>query len=166
MNRIAHILGLALVLVLAAVPAQADRPSDHDRARAALEAGEVRPLREVMGVASDQFAGDMVEAELDRKGPFWVYEITLLAPDGSILKLYYDAATVRLVRARGQDVARWFKGDPKDFPDMAAARSDMHDRMHEKWHPKWREGGGPGPWFRRWWRGDDEKRDEKQGEPN
>ncbi len=162
MNRIARILGLAVVLVLAAVPAQADRPSDHDRARAALQAGEVRPLREVMAVASDQFAGDMVEAELDRRGPFWVYEITLLAPDGSILKLYYDAATIRLVRARGHDAPRWFKGDPADFPDMAAARSAMHDRMHDQWHGKWREGGGPAQWFRRWWRGDDEK----QGEPN
>ncbi|MGC2857624.1 PepSY domain-containing protein [Novispirillum sp. DQ9] len=158
---------LAAVLALLAGPAAAgpDR-DDHERARAALQAGEVKPLREVMEVATDQFAGEMVEAELDRKGPFWIYHITLLAPDGSILKLSYDAATTALVRARGHEVEQWFKGDPADFPDMEAARSAMHERMHTQWHQRWHgsEGGGPGAWFRRWWRGDEAPSDEQGGD--
>lgn len=166
--------GPALALTLLAGPAgsapgDTDAPSrvseeqervpdrDHDRARAALQAGEVKPLRDVVAAATSQFHGDMVEAELDRRGPFWIYKITLLAPDGSILKLYYDAATTALVKARGHEVERWFKGDAADFPDMAAARSAMHERMHEQWHgqwhQRWQDDGGPGRWFRRWWRG-------------
>jgi hypothetical protein len=156
MTRLAHILCVSVVLALAVgVPsAQAERPTDHDRARAALEAGEVVPLRDVMAVATDQFAGDMVEAELDRKGPFWIYRITVIAPDGTILKLDYDAATTALVRARGHDVTRWFKGDPKDFPDIAAARTAMRGRVHEQWDRKWHgaEDGWPPHWLRRWWR--------------
>lgn len=158
MTRLAHILtvGVGLALAVAAFPAQAERPTDHDRARAALEAGEVVPLRDVMAVAAGQFAGDMVETELDRKGPFWIYRITVVAPDGTILKLDYDAATTALVRARGHDVTRWFKGDPKDFPDIAAARSAMRERVHEQWHHKWHgaEEGRPPHWLHRWWRQD------------
>lgn len=138
--------------------------SDHDRARAAMQAGEVKPLREVMEVATSQFHGDMVEAELNRKGPFWIYEITLLAPDGSILKLFYDAATTALVKARGHDVEQWFKGDPSAFPDMKAARSAMHERVGEQWRQRWQDDGGPGHWLRHWWRGgSDEDQDRRQG---
>lgn len=164
LRRLAIVLpllaGPLVVLTLPATPAdsapgQGDQ-RDHDRARAALQAGEVKPLRDVMETAGGQFHGDMVEAELDRRGPFWIYEITLLAPDGSILKLYYDAATLALVKARGHDVERWFKGEPTDFPDMSAARSAMHERMHEQWRQRWQEEGGPGKWLRHWWRGDND----------
>lgn len=145
---------LALALVAApATPATADRASDHDRARAAMRAGEIVPLRDIVDIVTGQFSGEMVEAELDRKGPFWIYEITLVAPDGAILKLNYDAATTRLIRARGHEVEQWFKGAPEDFPDIAAARSDMHKRAHEHWHRKWRgKDGEEVGWFRRWWR--------------
>lgn len=160
--------GVVLALALVAVPAfhaAADR-DDHERARAALQAGEVAPLRDVLAVAENQFEGEMVEAELERKGPHWVYEITVLTPTGSILKLHYDAATTKLVRARGHRLMHWYKGPPEEFPDVAAVREGMRDRMRERWARERAEDGreshGPFGWFRRWWHDDAENRGDER----
>lgn len=90
--------------------------SDHDRARAALQAGEVRPLRVVLDLVERQFTGQMVEAELEEHKTRWVYEITMLAPDGSMMKLFYDAASLDLVHAKGHGLNRWYCGDPSKRP--------------------------------------------------
>lgn len=160
--RSATLLALAAAVVLALVaapvpPVQADDPRDHDRARSALQAGEILSLRSVLDRAESQFTGDMIEAELEREGPLWVYDITLLAPDGSLLKLGYDATSGQLLQARGHEVARWFRGPPEDLPDRGTARRMMHERFHEKWE---REGDRP-PLFLRWWR---ERREHEYGE--
>jgi hypothetical protein len=89
---------------------------DHDQARAALQAGEIKPLRQVLEVVEQQFTGQMLEAELERKHDRWVYEIKMLAPDGSIMKLYYDAAALELVRAKGHGLKQWYCGDPDKRP--------------------------------------------------
>lgn len=92
---------LAAGLVLAATPAFTH---DHDRARAAREAGEVVPFAAILEAVERDFAGRVLEAELEREGGRWIYEIKLLAPGGQILKLDYDARSRELLRARGRDV--------------------------------------------------------------
>ncbi len=65
---------------------------DHDRARRAVQAGEILPLQEVLNRLARRQPGQVLEVELEREsGRCWVYEIKLLQPDGRLLKLQLDA---------------------------------------------------------------------------
>ena len=87
-------IALPLLLVLALLPPLPARgDSDQDRARAALQAGEVLPLRTILERIERDDPGHVLEVELERKGGRWVYEIKLLRSGGRLLKLEVDAAS-------------------------------------------------------------------------
>ena len=88
-----------LPLALAGGGAQAD-PSDHDRARAALQAGEVLPLATVLQRVATSHPGDVLEVELEREHGRWIYELKLLQRSGALLKLAVDARTGEVLQAR------------------------------------------------------------------
>lgn len=94
----------ALIAVLLVLPAlaRADE-ADHDRARRALEEGRVLPLRDILARAEAETPGQMVEAELEDEHGQLVYEIKVLAKDGRLVKLVYDAATGQLLKKRQKD---------------------------------------------------------------
>ena len=75
---------------------------DHDRARHALEAGEVLPLRTILDRVEREYPGQVLEVELERDGSRWAYEIRTLRSGGSLVKLKVDArdGTVLGVKAR------------------------------------------------------------------
>ena len=101
-----------VVLVLAAVgvfalsggASWADGSSDHERARRALEAGEVMPLRAVLAHLEQDYPGEVIEVELEREDGAWVYEIKLIRTGGDVLELELDARDGALRRIRGRDV--------------------------------------------------------------
>ncbi len=82
-------------------PAAAQERRDHERARAALEAGEIRPLSEVLADVERRFLGRVIEAELDRDDGQWLYELKLLPPNGRMFTLEVDASTGAVIRTRG-----------------------------------------------------------------
>lgn len=84
--------------------AVADEPADHERARRALEAGEVMPLRTVLEEVERDYPGEVLEVELDLEDGAWVYEIKLIRKGGDVLKLELDARDGSLRRIRGRDV--------------------------------------------------------------
>ena len=95
---------LAAGLILAAAqPGHAGDSGDHDRARQALEAGEILPLKTVLERLARDTPGQVMEVELERRGERWIYEIKLLRPGGSLVKLKVDArdATVIAPHDRG-----------------------------------------------------------------
>lgn len=87
---LAACLHLALVL-----PSHADDwrdgRRDHDRARRALEAGEILPLDTVLERVARDTPGRVMEVELEREHGRWVYEIRLLRSGGVLIKLMVDA---------------------------------------------------------------------------
>lgn len=89
-----------LAVPLAPMAAGDDRP-DHDRARTALQRGEVLPLRDIVARAEAAFPGRLLEVELEEKDDAIVYDIELLSPDGRLIKLRYDARTGTLLKAKG-----------------------------------------------------------------
>lgn len=112
-TRRLHRLLPAVILAMVLMPAApvADRLGqaggvhprhDHDRARDALQQGEVRPMAEILQAVSAQVAGELIEVELEREGhrdgSRWVYELKLIAPDGRLLEVLVDASTGRLLR--------------------------------------------------------------------
>lgn len=81
-----------LVLSLVAAPAWADR-DDHDRARRALEAGEILPLSDILTAAAAVRPGRVIEIELDREDGRWVYDLDLLTPEGQLYEIEINAQT-------------------------------------------------------------------------
>lgn len=97
-----HLLAGLVLLAAAAAPAAAgDR--DHERARAALERGEVLPLRTILERLGPAVDGEIVEAELDREKRGWVYELKLIDGRGRLVELEVDAATGALLEREVDD---------------------------------------------------------------
>lgn len=99
---------LVRLLVMAAsviwMPAMAS--SDHDRARAAVQAGQILPLKTVLETLERVHPGQVLEIELDQEHGRWVYEVRLLQSDGKLVKLELDAATAEILRSRSRDQRR------------------------------------------------------------
>lgn len=92
-------LGMLRLLLGAALMAFVSTASladqDHDRARKALDAGEVLPLRTILERVERDHPGQVVDVELEKehKGEVqrWVYEIKLVRPGGALVKLKINA---------------------------------------------------------------------------
>lgn len=91
----------ALYSVAGSAPARASDAHDHDRARRALEAGEVIPLRNIIERVEQTHPGQIIEIELERDDGRWLYELKLLRADGSMAKLLVDARNGRVLSVRG-----------------------------------------------------------------
>ena len=65
---------------------------DHDRARKALEAGQILPLRVIREKIELQYPGQVLEVELEKKHLQWIYEFKILQPPGKLIKLKIDAS--------------------------------------------------------------------------
>ena len=104
MNRpiVASWAAALLLGVLVLPPALASDHADHDRARAALQAGEIRPLAEVLLRVAAQHPGQVLAVELEREAGRWIYEIKLLQDGGGLLRLEVDAATAQVLKARAR----------------------------------------------------------------
>ena len=68
---------------------------DHDRARKALEAAEVLPLRAILERVERDHPGQVIDVDLEKehKGEIqrWIYEIKLVRPGGALVKLKINA---------------------------------------------------------------------------
>lgn len=106
------ILVLAALLSVASVPAGADgdgehrsghkRDNDHDRARRALERGEILPLTDILKRANKEYPGQLIEAELEDDHGEMVYELVIISAEGRVYKLYYDARNGALLKVKGR----------------------------------------------------------------
>ena len=83
-------------------PLGAQERRDHERARIALEAGEIRPLAELLAVVERRYQGRVIEADLERDDGQWLYEFKILPPNGRMFVVEIDASTGALLRSRGQ----------------------------------------------------------------
>lgn len=90
-----------LALSLLAPPARADDDDDQDRARAAVERGEIRPLSQILALLERRFVGQVVDTDLDRDDGRWIYEFKLLPPSGRMYRVKLDAATGAVIETKG-----------------------------------------------------------------
>ncbi|MCC6506518.1 MAG: PepSY domain-containing protein [Aquimonas sp.] len=81
---------------------------DHERARQALEAGAVLPLRTILERVEREYPGQVIDVELERGQEknleLWIYKVKVLRPGGSLVKLKVDARD-------GTIIGRKAKGD-------------------------------------------------------
>ncbi|HSB24395.1 MAG TPA: PepSY domain-containing protein [Burkholderiaceae bacterium] len=98
MAPILSTLAALLALVLTSPLALAD--NDQDRARAAVQAGDVLPLKTVLERLERDHPGQVLEVELEQDAGRWIYEIKLLQPGGRLVKLELDAASGEVLRRK------------------------------------------------------------------
>ena len=83
---------------LAMPPAGASDKDDHDRARQAVQAGQV------------------LEVELEQERDRWIYEVKLLTPAGQLTKVKLDARTGEVLRIKPRDDQRLRREHRPDLP--------------------------------------------------
>ena len=94
----------ALLAALLALPVDSMARSelDQNRARAAMQAGEILPLATILTRLAQTQPGQVLEVELERKDGRWLYEIKLLQPGGGLLKLELDARSGEVLRQKSR----------------------------------------------------------------
>ncbi len=97
---------LILAVVFAALILSPGEPSpaagDHDRARAAVRAGEVLSLERILSTVRRQFPGRVLDAGLFRRGPDrrWLYRVKILRPNGNVMFILVDGRSGAIVTTR------------------------------------------------------------------
>ena len=96
----------ASVLVALAPLAEAFGDDDeNEAAEAALARGDARPVQDLLQRVRSKFTGSVLKIELEHEDEGevpWVYEVKLLTPEGDVLELGYDAATLELIALEGR----------------------------------------------------------------
>lgn len=104
----ALVAALTLMLLVTGVSRAGDSDGhDHDRARQALEAGEILPLRGILEGIERDHPGQIMEVELEHKDEGWRYEVKLLREDGTLVKLKIDARDGKVLgikKKNGKDI--------------------------------------------------------------
>ena len=90
--------GLLAGVLLSSPASASDR--DHDRAREAVKAGQVVPLRTVLERLEREHPGQVLDVELEDEDGRLVYEVKLLQSDGRLVKLELDARTATVLRRK------------------------------------------------------------------
>lgn len=103
-----HRLFIALCAALLAGGSGVSRAADdHERARQALEAGEVLPLRTILERVEREYPGQVVDVELEREhgngAERWIYELKILRAGGALVKLKVDARDGNIIRRKTRD---------------------------------------------------------------
>lgn len=100
---IAVLITAALTLATVALPARAD--DDRHDSRPSVETGKIVPLGQLLARIRQEYGGRVLKVELEREDhegeAMWVYEVKMLTPEGSVLKLEYDAASMELLKVKG-----------------------------------------------------------------
>ncbi|MXN63622.1 peptidase M4 [Stappia sp. GBMRC 2046] len=79
-----------------------DDHSDHERARHALEKGEVRPLADILDSVGGDLGGKLVGVDFEREDGRYVYEFKVITPSGRLREVYVDANTAQILKSEDE----------------------------------------------------------------
>jgi uncharacterized membrane protein YkoI len=107
MTRLRRLAAILLSAFIAGAPlAQAWADDEQEKAaEATLARGDARPVHELLQRVRSKFAGSVLKVELEHEDEGdapWVYEVKLLTPQGDVLELAYDAASLELIKHEGR----------------------------------------------------------------
>lgn len=89
-----------LLLLCVLIPSGLSAAGDHDRARSAVEAGEVRSLGQILPGVRSRFPGRVLDAKLQQRKGAWLYRLKILNRDGKVTKVTVDARTGAVLKAK------------------------------------------------------------------
>jgi uncharacterized membrane protein YkoI len=104
-NGIMRILvAIAAFLTVGALAFGGGSARDHERARRAVETGEILPLSKILAVVEQAFEGRLIEVELEDEDGTLVYEIEILAPQGNVIEVTVDARDAKILEVEGRGI--------------------------------------------------------------
>jgi uncharacterized membrane protein YkoI len=95
--RIRTLVLAAALLVLGGTSAFA---GDHEEARRAVEAGEIRPLAEILTTIKGKIPGEVVGVKLEREAGAWMYELRVVDGQGRLFEIHVDAKSGQVERTK------------------------------------------------------------------
>lgn len=105
-SRRTTLLAWLLAAAGAGVGAVAWADNDQDSARAAVQAGQVLPLKTLLDRLEREYPGQVVELELEQHHGRWIYEVKVLQAGGRLVKVKLDAASGQVLSRRDREGAR------------------------------------------------------------
>ena len=93
----------ALILAAALLAASGGGPAfarDHDDARRAVEAGEIRPLADILNAVKQKLPGEVVGVRLEREAGAWMYEFRVVDEKGRLFEIHVDARSGEVERTK------------------------------------------------------------------
>ncbi len=93
----AMVLGLAMTFAGLGMPAWAEH---HNDVRRAVEAGEIRPLADILRAVREKLPGEIAGVEVEHKNGVWLYEFRVIDSQGRLFEAHVDARTGEIARIR------------------------------------------------------------------
>jgi uncharacterized membrane protein YkoI len=93
----------ALILAVALLAAGTRAPAfarDYDDARRAVEAGEIRPLADILKMVRRKLPGDVVGVKLEREAGAWMYELRVVDDKGRLFEIHVDGRSGEVERTK------------------------------------------------------------------
>ena len=75
--------------------------SDQKSARDVAQAGEVKPLSEVLHSVKAQVPGQVLDVQLDKTGTPWTYQIRIRSEKGNVILVVVDAHSGKILSTKG-----------------------------------------------------------------
>ncbi len=99
-------LFLAMLILLTSLaaghPAEAKTKNEQQRAREAVESGEVIPLNKIVRKLKRRGDGRLLDAELQEVGPGrWIYNLKVLDENGNVADVIVDGGSGEILDWRG-----------------------------------------------------------------
>ncbi len=82
------------------LPGDFEGAIDQDGARQAVKRGDAAPFATILVKAQPHIHGEIVGQKLEQHQGVWLYEFRVVAPDGHMQYLHFDARTGRAVEVR------------------------------------------------------------------
>jgi uncharacterized membrane protein YkoI len=99
--RLHRVRGLILATTLLVAGGGASSfARDHDDARGAVEAGEIRALADILNVVRGKLPGEIVGVKLEREAGAWMYELRVVDDKGRLFEIHVDARSGEVKRAK------------------------------------------------------------------
>jgi uncharacterized membrane protein YkoI len=105
----AYLWAMRVLLVLLAFSAIAGLPndipvqaqSDQKSARDAADAGEIKPLSEILNAVKKDVPGQVLDVQLDKTGNPWTYKIRIRSEKGNVVLVVVDAESGTILSTKG-----------------------------------------------------------------
>ena len=97
LHRVRALILAAALLTAGGAPAFA---RDHDDARRAVEAGEIRPLADILNTVKGTLPGEVVGVKLEREAGAWMYEFRVVDDKGRLFEIHVDARNGEVERTK------------------------------------------------------------------
>ena len=110
-------VALSVLMAVSSAPAVsiARERDDHERARQAVESGQILPLKAILARVERDMPGEVLEVELEQQDSgVWIYELKVLQPGGVLTKLKLDARTGAMLKTRAQRAGTRERGHERD----------------------------------------------------